>query len=131
MFTPRWQWQNKQECIPVGCVPPGAVAVLRGSPPGTPHTPTPHPPGAGTPGTRHPPGPGTPQDQTPPPVNRMTDRCKNITLPQTSFAGGNKFFCVIAIAVMNGFNTHNGNGNNKNGYHDDQLECSHWVRVKV
>ena len=25
-----------------------------------------------------------------PPVNRMTDRCKNITLPQTSFAGGNK-----------------------------------------
>ena len=27
--------------------------------------------------------------QTPSPVNRMTDRCKNITLPQTSFAGGN------------------------------------------
>ena len=26
----------------------------------------------------------------PSPVNRMTDRCKNITLPQTSFAGGNK-----------------------------------------
>ena len=25
---------------------------------------------------------------TPPPVNRITDRCKNITLPQTSFAGG-------------------------------------------
>ena len=24
-----------------------------------------------------------------PPVNRMTDMCKNITLPQTSFAGGN------------------------------------------
>ena len=24
------------------------------------------------------------------PLNRMTDRCKNITLPQTSFAGGNK-----------------------------------------
>ena len=23
------------------------------------------------------------------PVNRMTDRCKTITLPQTSFAGGN------------------------------------------
>ena len=33
-----------------------------------------------------------PQIETPldrdPPVNRMTDRCKNITLPQTSFAGG-------------------------------------------
>ena len=27
--------------------------------------------------------------QTPPPVNRMTNRCKNITLPQTPFAGGN------------------------------------------
>ena len=26
-----------------------------------------------------------------PPVNRMTYRCKNITLPQTSFAGGNKY----------------------------------------
>ena len=25
----------------------------------------------------------------PPPVNRMTDRCRNITLAQTSFAGGN------------------------------------------
>ena len=24
-----------------------------------------------------------------PPMNRMTDRCKNITLPQISFAGGN------------------------------------------
>ena len=23
-----------------------------------------------------------------PPVNRMTDRCKNITLPQTTFTGG-------------------------------------------
>ena len=27
---------------------------------------------------------------TSPLVNRMTDRCKNITFPQTSFAGGNK-----------------------------------------
>ena len=26
---------------------------------------------------------------SPHPVNRMTDRCKNLTLPQTSFAGGN------------------------------------------
>ena len=25
----------RQECIPVGCVPPEAVAVPRGSPPGT------------------------------------------------------------------------------------------------
>ena len=54
------------------------------------------PPGAGT----HPPEQAPPKDQTPqsshppgsrhpPPMNRMTDRCKNITLPQTSFAGGN------------------------------------------
>ena len=28
--------------------------------------------------------------RTPPPVNRMTDACENITLPQTSFAAGNK-----------------------------------------
>ena len=35
-----------------------------------------------------PPQEQAPQDQTPP-VNRMTNRCKNITLPQTSFAGGN------------------------------------------
>ena len=32
----------------------------------------------------------------PPPVNRMTNKCKNITLPQTSFAGGNKFIhCTL------------------------------------
>ena len=39
-------------------------------------------------------GGGVPAEGVPaqvlPPVNRMTDRCKNITLPQTSFAGGNK-----------------------------------------
>ena len=35
----------------------------------------------------------------PPPVNRMTDRCKNITLPQTSFAGGNEM-CVCDIYVQ-------------------------------
>ena len=34
---------------------------------------------------------------TPPPVDRITDRCKNITLAQTSFAGGNKsnYRCTI------------------------------------
>ena len=34
--------------------------------------------------------PGGVLAQVLPPVNRMTDRCKNITLPQTSFAGGKK-----------------------------------------
>ena len=33
---------------------------------------------------------------THPPVNRMTDACENITLPQTSFAGGkNKKILVL------------------------------------
>ena len=32
---------------------------------------------------------GTCPGTAPPPVNRMTDRRKNITLPQTSFVGGN------------------------------------------
>ena len=104
----------KQECIPVGCVPPAAVAI-RGSPPGTPLDQTPlepgippgadpPPPGAGTPQTRqspragipwtrHPTVPGTPPDQAPPdqaPPCGQTHDCKHITLPQTSFAGGNK-----------------------------------------
>ena len=128
----------KQECIPVGCVPPAHWSYLCISlypmhiPPKQPHTPPrsnhacslgatthipreqphtpweqlctpcpleqPHtPPGA----TMH-----APQEQpcippprsnlappgatmNTPPVNRMTNRCKNITLPQTSFAGGN------------------------------------------
>ena len=74
--------QNVKECIPVGCIPPTAVAILGGvhqaphpqdqaSPgPGTP-------PGPGMPRTKHPPPrpdtpdqasprPGTPQDQAPP-----------------------------------------------------------------
>ena len=63
----------KQECIPVGCVLPAAVAVRGGglhqSPPTASGT---RPP----PRTRHPPGPDTP------PVNRITDTCKNITFPQ-------------------------------------------------
>ena len=38
------------------------------------------------------PGGCTCPDTPPSPMNRMTDRCKNITLPQISFAGGNKEF---------------------------------------
>ena len=86
---------NKEECIPVGCVPPAAVAVrgaLHQAPPldqASPRTrqlpQTWHscPP----PGTRHSPDPGTPRDQAPPCGHTHT--CKHITLPQTSFAGGN------------------------------------------
>ena len=44
-----------------------------------------------------PPPPGAdPYRQTPPPVNRH--RCKNITLPQTSFAGGNYLWNVALEA---------------------------------
>ena len=87
-----------------------------GSPPGTPptrhrpgtrHPPDQAPPGPGTPRTRHPPdqatppgpgilpGPGTHNPN--PSVNRMTNRCKNITLPQTSLAGGNQQLRFINI----------------------------------
>ena len=33
------------------------------------------------------------------PVNRMTDRCKNITLLQTSFTGGNKFYRQVSLVA--------------------------------
>ena len=54
----------KQENSPVECVLP-AFLVRGGADPSDAHPP-----------------------QADVPVNRMTDRCKNITLPQTSFAGG-------------------------------------------
>ena len=44
------------------------------------------------------PGAGVPAPggcQVLPPVNRMTNRCKNITLPQTSFAGGKYLDCRV------------------------------------
>ena len=34
-----------------------------------------------------------------PPVNRMTDDCENITLPQTSFAGGNKLYGIQCTSL--------------------------------
>ena len=71
------KFMRKQECIPVGCVPPAAVAVEGVStryPPGSRHALGPDIPqnqapplGPGTPPrTRHPPGPDTPRDQAPP-----------------------------------------------------------------
>ena len=86
---------EEQECIPVGCVPPAAVAVrgawswgmggLQQAPPGPgpgtplgpgpgtllgPHTPplgpgTPLGPDTPPPEQAHPPGPGSPRDQAP------------------------------------------------------------------
>ena len=66
---------KKQECIPVGCVPPTAVAVPGGSPPGTPL-------GAGTPPPEQAPQPHPPEHAASPPVDRITDACENIALPQ-------------------------------------------------
>ena len=86
---------NKQECIPVGCVPPAAVAVLGGLhqanplPPGEQaplprdQTPSPPPRSRHPSGTRHP-----PRSRHPSPVNRITYTCKKHYLPATSFAGG-------------------------------------------
>ena len=88
----------KQECIPVGCVPPAAVAVRGGlhqapsradpqsrPPTGPGNTPDEAPPDQAPP-TSRPPAPGNrhrlPGSRPPPPVNRITDTCKNITFPQ-------------------------------------------------
>ena len=79
----------RQECIPVGCIPPAAVAI-GGFPPGTPLGPDPTRPGTPLdqiplgpdPPTRHP----SPRDQAP--HCGQTHTCKHITLPVTSFGGG-------------------------------------------
>ena len=34
-----------------------------------------------------------------PPLNRMTDRCKNITLPQTAFVGGKNIGRIVLSDV--------------------------------
>ena len=62
--------KTKQECIPVGCVPPASVAISGGWC---------LPFGRGG-GSAHP-----PWMQTPP--RGKTNTCENITFPQTSFAG--------------------------------------------
>ena len=109
------EFSDKEECIPVGCVPPTAVAVRGepgsdspqfplgcgpgpdptqlslgcgpGDPPGSDQT----SPEQAPPRSRH-----APQDQTPCPGSRhppppwtefLTHACENITLPQTSFVG--------------------------------------------
>ena len=67
---------------PLGADPPDQAPPLGADPPGTrppsgPGTPLgADPPDQAPPGSRHPPGPGIP------PVNRMTKRRKNITLPK-------------------------------------------------
>ena len=110
--------KQEEECIPVGCVPPTHrpyLVVSHACPPTTTHAPhnhtcspttmhtqpttthasqpcTPPQPCMPTPATMHTPLTtmhAPPRNHAHPPMNRMTNRCKNITLPQTSFAGGN------------------------------------------
>ena len=71
---------TKQECIPEGCVQPAVVAGGDPPGPGTPqsrHPPEQAPPRAGSPLV-----PDSPRDQAPLPMDRITDACENITLPQ-------------------------------------------------
>ena len=66
--------------------------ILR-TPPATTHAPPPQPcmpPTTTPPATMHAPQPCTPQQPHTPPPWTEWHTCKNITLPQTSFAGGNK-----------------------------------------
>ena len=67
VFTSFCECRIKQECIPVGCVPSTAVAISRGVCSGGVCS-----WGGGWYPSMH-------WGRPPPPVNRMTDRCKNIT----------------------------------------------------
>ena len=75
----------KQECMPVGCVPPACWCIPGGAPP-----------------WQRPPCHVTCDASwnRDPPVNRMTHRCKNITLPQTSFTGGKYYHLYNKIKLL-------------------------------
>ena len=88
----------KQECIPVGCVPPARLPYAGVCFPGGGGGCGVYLPGRGGclpgPGGVYLPGPGgvpawsgggVPGQVLPPPVDRMTHAYENITLPQTSF----------------------------------------------
>ena len=75
--------------IPTHAPPPDSHAPCNHAHPhATMHTPRNH---------AHLPQPCTPP---PPPVNRTTYRCKNITLPQTSFEGGKKWVHNPFLSIM-------------------------------
>ena len=94
---------KKQECIPVGCVPAACcpISLVRGEGTwswGVYLLPGDVPGLGGAPG---PGGGGGVPAQVLPHVNRMTNRCKNITLSQTSFAGGNKRSSKLDQTIVN------------------------------
>ena len=71
---------TEQPCMPPQATTHAPLGATMHAPPEQPHT---HPPEQPCmpPQSNH--------ARCPPSVNRMTNWCKNITLPQTSFAGGN------------------------------------------
>ena len=73
-------------CLVGGCLVQGVVSGLRG---------VSGPRGGCLPGEGHVCPGGVPRD-THPPVDRMTHTYKNITFPQTLFAGGNKHVTYFA-----------------------------------
>ena len=87
---------REQPCMSPGATTHAPTWEQPHTPPGaTMHPPSNHtcPPLGAT--THAPPGATTHTPHTP--VNRMTNRCKNITLLQTSFAGGNKVKDVTSL----------------------------------
>ena len=64
---------------PLGADPPDQASPQEQTHPWTRHPPGTDPPDQATPRSRHPP------DQAPP-VDRITDACENITLPQQTFS---------------------------------------------
>ena len=93
-----WVWTRSPSTSPLGCGPGDPLGP--GTPPETRHPlgQAPRDKAPPPPGTRHPPGPGTLQDQAPPWTRHpswtetLTHATQNITLPQTSFAGGNETY---------------------------------------
>ena len=112
-----------QEWIPVGCVPPAAVAIGGVStshpgtrPPGT-RPPTRHPPGTRLPPknrhppgtrplqTRHPPDQTSPRPGTPLPVDRLTP-VNILVCPKLSSVGGKNGQCGSSYEVVKSWRKH-------------------------
>ena len=87
---------SKQECIPVGCVPP-ALSACWDTPPGCGPGDTPRCGPGDTPprvwAWKHPP-PDPPTSPLGVDLEFLTHASENITLPQTSFAGGKHIRCT-------------------------------------
>ena len=110
---PTVQGFTTQECIPVGCITSTAVAVSPAKhtplpchacpPPRTPLLPC-TPPATHASPAMHAPAMHAPCHATPlprtPPVNRITDRCKNITFPQLLLRTVKIAFYVCQICQM-------------------------------